>query len=190
MKPEFAAVLLAGGASTRMGRPKALLEFEGRPLWHRQVGLLQSLNPAQLMISAAQDWEVPSGPWTVVRDRVAGLGPLSGMDAAFEATSLGLLLVLAVDMPAMSAGFLGGLVRSAGPKGVVPEDFGIYLGLAAVYPRSIQPLLKEALGGGDRSLQYLVRKALRDGLVAGRAVAEVERPLFRNLNRPADLVGQ
>jgi molybdopterin-guanine dinucleotide biosynthesis protein A len=112
------------------------------------------------------------------------------MDAAFEATSLGLLLVLAIDMPAMSAGFLSGLVRLAGPKGVVPEDFGIYQGLAAVYPRSIQPLLKEVLGGEDRSLQFLVRKALGDGLVLGRAVAEDERPLFRNLNRPADLFGQ
>jgi molybdenum cofactor guanylyltransferase len=190
VNPGFAAVLLAGGASTRMGSPKALLEFEGRPLWRRQVELLQSLNPSELMISAARDWEVPTGPWTVVRDRVTGLGPLGGMDAAMEATSQGLLLVLAVDMPSMSAGFLGGLVRSAGPKGVVPEDSGTYQGLAAVYPRSIHPLLKEVLGGGDRSLQFLVREAIRDGLVVGRPLSADERQLFRNLNRPADLIGQ
>jgi molybdopterin-guanine dinucleotide biosynthesis protein A len=124
-----------------MGCPKALIEVEGKPLWRRQVELLRSLGPSELMVSAGGDWAVEPGPWTVVRDRVAGLGPLGGIDAALEATSSDRLLVLAVDMPAMSARFLGELVRAPGPRGVVPVEGGLYQGLAAVYPGSIRPLL-------------------------------------------------
>ncbi len=185
--PKFAAVLLAGGASRRMGRPKALLEVAGAKLWRRQMGLLQQLEPAEIMISAGTDWTVESGPWTVVCDRVPGLGPLGGIDAALRTMSSKLLLVLAVDMPAMSAGFLAGLVCSAGSQGIVPEEGGIYQGLAAIYPREIGPLLDEGLQRGDHSLQGLVKRAIQSDLVKARPIVECERALFRNANHPADL---
>jgi molybdopterin-guanine dinucleotide biosynthesis protein A len=178
---------MAGGASSRMGFPKALIPVVGMPLWQRQVELLSGLGPAELMISAGAGWEPGPGPWTVVRDRVAGLGPLGGIGAAFGAMSTQLLLVLAVDMPFMSAAFLGGLVKAAGPKGVVPVENGLFQGLAAVYPKSGAPLLEEALDGEDRSLQLFVKRLLRERLVTARPISAQEKPLFGNVNRPADL---
>ncbi|HEY5078462.1 MAG TPA: molybdenum cofactor guanylyltransferase [Opitutaceae bacterium] len=190
MKPGFSALLLAGGASTRMGRPKALLKFEGRPLWRRQAELLQKLGPAELMISAGNDWKVEPGPWTLVRDRLPGIGPLGGIAAAMDAMASDLLLVLAVDMPSMSAGYLGGLLEASGPGGVVPEENGFYHGLAAVYPRSVRALVAAALGGADHSLQPILTCAVRDGLIAARPIAAGEWQLFRNVNRPEDLLPQ
>jgi molybdopterin-guanine dinucleotide biosynthesis protein A len=187
VKKEFSAVLLAGGASTRMGFPKALIPIGGRPLWRRQAELLEGLGPAQLMISAGTEWDAGDGPWTVVRDRVPGLGPLSGIAAAMRSMSTQLLLVLAVDMPFMSAAFLGSLVEESGPKGVVPLGNGLFQGLAAVYPRSSGALLEEALAGEDRSLQFFVGQALKDGLVTARPISAAEMPLFGNVNRPEDL---
>jgi molybdopterin-guanine dinucleotide biosynthesis protein A len=187
VKKAFSAVLLAGGASARMGYPKALLSLGGVPLWRRQVDLLAGLGPAELLVSAGLDWDPGAGPWAVVRDRVPGLGPLGGIGAALGAMSTDLLLVLAIDMPSMTAGFLGSLVAAAGPAGVVPADGGLYQGLAAVYPRSVGATLEEALGGEDRSLQHFIGRALQRGLVAARPVAEAERPLFANVNRPSDL---
>lgn len=190
MKAAFSALLLAGGASTRMGRPKALLEFKGMPLWRRQAQLLQGLGPQELMISAGADWEVGPGPWRVVRDRTPGMGPLGGIAIAFETMAADLLLVLAVDMPGMSAGYLGQLLASAGSRGVVPEENGVYHGLAAVYPRSVAALVGEALAGEDRSVQSVGRRAVEEGLVALRPVSPGEELLFRNLNRPEDLMPQ
>lgn len=43
MKPRLSAILLAAGASSRMGRPKALLEFEGESFLDRQIRLYASL---------------------------------------------------------------------------------------------------------------------------------------------------
>jgi molybdopterin-guanine dinucleotide biosynthesis protein A len=187
VKREFSAVLLAGGASSRMGFPKALISAGGRPLWRRQVELLECLGPAEVMISAGADWDAGEGPWPVVRDRVPGLGPLGGIGAALGAMSSQLLLVLAVDMPFMTAAYLAGLVEEAGPNGVVPVDDGLFQGLAAVYPKSVGALLEEALAGEDRSLQFFVNRALRGGLVTARPIAAPERPLFGNVNRPEDL---
>jgi len=170
-----------------MGRPKAIVRVDGTLLWRRQVELLQRLGPAELLISAGEDWDAGVGPWTVVRDRWPRLGPLGGIGAALRAMSTELLLVLAVDMPSMSAGFLRGLIESAGPHGVVPVENDLYQGLAAVYPRSVLALVEEALGGGDHSIHFLVDRALRQGLVVARPIADSEKPLFRNVNRPADI---
>jgi molybdenum cofactor guanylyltransferase len=187
VKAAFSALLLAGGASTRMGRPKALVEFEGAPLWRRQALLLRSLGPQDLMISAGADWTLEAGPWTVVRDSAPGMGPLAGIAVALEAMATDLLLVLAVDMPGMSAQYLGELLASAGQKGVVPEENGVAHGLAAVYPRAMGALVRETLAGDDRSVQSVVRRAVHDGLVTLRPIVAGEGLLFRNVNRPEDL---
>ena len=170
-----------------MGRPKALIQVRGVPLWRDRAELLRGLGPLELMISAPADLPIEAGPWTLVRDGAPGLGPLAGIEAALKAMSAERLLVLAVDMPDMTAEFLAGMVRADGSTGVVPEDDGLYQGLAAVYPRSILALVREILAGGDRSLQFLVKRAVEGGLVRSRSVAERERPLFRNVNRPDDL---
>jgi molybdopterin-guanine dinucleotide biosynthesis protein A len=173
-----------------MGRPKALVVIEGRPLWRRQAELLQTLGPQELMISAGDDWTVEPGPWTVVRDRIAGMGPLGGIAAAMEAMAAELLLVLAVDMPGMTAEYLAQLLASAGPGGVVPEENGFYHGLAAVYPLAVGELLVGALGGDDHSMQSVIKRAIRDGLVTARPIGAGEWHLFRNMNRPEDLPDQ
>jgi molybdopterin-guanine dinucleotide biosynthesis protein A len=170
-----------------MGSPKALVEVGGIALWRRQVDLVQSLGPSDLMISAGADWEPGLGPWTVVRDKVAGLGPLGGIQSALASMGTDLLLVLAVDMPAMSRAYLEKIVGLAGPKGVVPEDGGFFEGLASVYPRSIRGLVDEALDGQDRSLQALVGRASSADLVTPIAIEPANRVLFRNVNRAGDL---
>ena len=78
----FAAVLLAGGRSRRMGRDKALLPLpDGRRLWQRQLAVLESLHPAELFISGSAREGVPS-LIPCLDDETPGLGPLGGIVAA------------------------------------------------------------------------------------------------------------
>jgi molybdopterin-guanine dinucleotide biosynthesis protein A len=187
MRPTFNALLLAGGTSSRMGRPKALLTYEGVPLWRLQADRLRALAPRELLISTRPELPLERGPWTIIHDRQTGLGPLAGIEAALLAASADFLIVLAVDMPAMTTGFLRKLLDRAGPRGVVPQLEDRYQGLAAIYPAHIWVIVQQILASADRSLQQLVRLALAAELVTIYPVGEDERGLFQNLNQPADL---
>jgi molybdopterin-guanine dinucleotide biosynthesis protein A len=72
------AIILAGGKSSRMGRPKALLPFDHEPLIVHIVRTLKSMF-AEAVVVAAPDQELPPLPATVVRDEVAYQGPVGGI---------------------------------------------------------------------------------------------------------------
>jgi molybdopterin-guanine dinucleotide biosynthesis protein A len=182
-----AALLLAGGQSTRMGRNKAFLDYQGTALWRLQMDKLLRLQPDQLFFSVQPAMELPPGPWTFVYDRLPHLGPLGGLEAALRLTGEGFLITLAVDMPAMTSDFLSLLLRKAGPRGIVPHLDGFYHGASAVYPASILPLFEQILASNDRSFQHLVREALKIGLMEVEEIQPEDASLFRNWNSPQDL---
>jgi molybdopterin-guanine dinucleotide biosynthesis protein A len=186
---DLAALLLAGGASTRMGQPKALLNHAGQPLWRVQMEKLQALGPVELFLSFPSELSPPHGPWRVLDDEESGLGPLSGLHAALKLQTAKWLVVLAVDLPDMTTAFLQNLHGASAAKGcgMVPRLDGFYEGLAAVYPRSLADLCAKHLAGNDRSLQYLARQGIDQGLLSVYPVTEANRALFRNVNRPVDL---
>jgi molybdopterin-guanine dinucleotide biosynthesis protein A len=186
---DLAALLLAGGASTRMGQPKALLDWRGKPLWRIQMEKLQALHPAELFLSIPRELELPSGPWQILHDKESALGPLSGLHAALKTMRAKWLVVLAVDLPDMTTDFLQNLYHAALTNGCgqVPQFDGVYEGLAAIYPRAVAELCGKHLAGNDRSVQRFARQAMADGLVSSYPMTEESRALFRNVNRPADL---
>ena len=180
-----AAVLLAGGRSRRMGRDKALLPLaDGRLLWQRQLAVLRALAPAELFISGFhREGFPPEVP--LLADGAPNLGPLAGIAAALREMRSPLLVVLAVDMPAMTTEFLEELLRGCGDgRGVVPRHpgTGFYEPLAAVYPGQCQPLATAKLAEQDRSLQSFVRAAV--SLVRAYDIPATQDVLFGNWNEP------
>jgi molybdopterin-guanine dinucleotide biosynthesis protein A len=183
----FTAVLLAGGRSTRMGRDKAGIVLDGQPLWQRQLATLRATAPRELWISGHPDGPYAGAGVEVVPDDAPGLGPLGGIVTALRRMQCERLLVLAIDLPAMTPVFLRGLL---GTSGVVPILDGRFEPLAAVYPRSIRTLAEECLATQERSMQRFVRAGIDRRLLIPHAVSEDERPLFRNVNSPSDLDGR
>ncbi len=187
----FAAVLLAGGQSRRMGRDKALLPLpDGRLLWERQLGVLRELRPAELFISGSARPGFPADV-PLLADEFPGRGPLGGIAAALAAMKSARLVVLALDLPKMDAPFLQGLLASSQEgSGMVPRHpgaDGFYEPLAAIYPRACAPAAREALHAGRLSLQAFVQSAgpsLRPYLLATG-----QEGLFANWNRPEDVTG-
>ncbi len=188
----FAAVLLAGGRSQRMGRDKALLPLpDGRKLWERQLDVLRALEPAELLISGSARAGFPPDV-TLLADELPGLGPLAGIAAALKAMQSPRLVVLAVDLPAMTTGYLCGLLTEAGDlpsnRGIIPRtDDGYFEPLAAVYPRAASAAAEEQLRGADRSLQTFVRTLIETGAAIAHPVTEADASLFINWNHPQDL---
>src|SRR5512133_599706 len=86
------AIVLAGGKSTRMGRPKALLPVGGEPLIARVVRTLRAVVDEVVVVSAPGQ-PVPVLPARVVHDEVAYLGPLSGIRHGVAASRGGFCFV-------------------------------------------------------------------------------------------------
>src|SRR5262245_41114898 len=102
---QLTGAVLAGGQSRRMGRDKAALAHEGRPMWERQAGVLRDAGAAPIAVvrQAGQD---PLGlPDEVLlwHDSVVGAGPLAGLHTALSQSRTLLVAVLAVDMPRIDA---------------------------------------------------------------------------------------
>ncbi len=163
-----------------MGRDKAFLEIEGELLWRRQLGTLRELSPAQLMISGP-----PHPEWSdceIVADEIADAGPLAGVTAALQRCTTPFLVVLAVDLPWMTADFLRSLSHGAVPRGSAGFE-----PLAAVYPATCASLAAQKLSSGDFSMQDFVRHAIDQRLLTERKISEAESVLFKNLNTLCDL---
>lgn len=184
----FSAVLLAAGRSTRMGRDKALLEFEGCPLWRRQWNLLAEAGATErfLSVRAEQDW-APADV-TKISDAAPNAGPLAGIIAALEHCAMPLLLVLAVDLPGMQADYLRKLHERCGPtRGIVPwRRGGRPEPLCAIYPREVLAEARELLAHGHNAVTGLAATAGSLGLIRTIAIEAEDEPLFVNWNSPGD----
>ncbi len=186
----FAAVLLAGGQSRRMGRDKGLL-LAGvgaslQPLWKRQLWLLRSLAPDRVIISGQAKPYYPEGI-ELLEDKWPGAGPLGGLATCLEVVTQPFALILAIDLPMISADFLTKLLslRKSG-AGIVPQTEHGFDPLAAIYPIAALPVALRRIQTRDYRLQDFVAELVRQGLVSAYPVSPREKKLLRNWNWPND----
>jgi molybdenum cofactor guanylyltransferase len=102
---QIAGVVLAGGRSSRMGRNKALLDYNGRPLVQHMVNLLQDLGLKNIFISGRLDG------YPCIEDDLSYAGPVQGIKSILKKQSgYKGYLFLPVDMPLLTAPMLEDLM--------------------------------------------------------------------------------
>ncbi len=171
-----------------MGRDKAFLEIDGIPLWRRQLAVLQHLSPAELMIAGPAHSEWTETGCVIVPDVRDDAGPLAGIVSSLRICSAPLLVSLAIDLPNITTDYLEQLIRRCSPaKGVVPAEGEQFEPVAAVYPKAALTLAETCLAVGKWSLREFARACVRENLVATVAISDDQKPLFLNMNTPADL---
>ena len=76
-----AGIVLAGGRSSRMGTPKAALEWHGSTLLRRTVGIVSRATGGPVIVVRAPGQALPELPpqVDVVDDPAEGLGPVQGL---------------------------------------------------------------------------------------------------------------
>ena len=184
------AVILAGGQSSRMGRDKAWVEAAGQPLIRRALGTARAAGITDIFISGRPESDYAALGCPVLLDRERGLGPVAGIERALDAAQEPLLLVLAVDLPGMTPGFLGKLIESCQPlSGVVPSVDGRLEPLAAIYPRRCLAIARDCLGRDHRCACGFAQACVREGAVRLYPVASTDAGCFENWNHPADVRG-
>lgn len=187
-KMNACGVILAGGQSTRMGTNKALLNFDGEPLIQRLSHRLQIwFDQVVLVTNTPELYQFLGLP--MFGDRIAGLGPLGGLEAGLSASRHDYVFFCATDMPFVSEELVRYMVGLApGYDIVVPMVGGEYEPMHAVYSRSCLPLVTEKLE--SRRLRLVsIFDASRLRVVTETEIHPFGDPdrLFFNCNTPADL---
>ena len=159
---EAAAIILTGGKSSRMGRPKALLLFDGEPLITHIVRTLKRIFAEAIVVAAPGEQFVelssllrsqpnepnkPNEPEVIlVRDKVAYQGPVGGIYYGLRAAKTEVCFVTSCDVPFLNPSLISYLrSQISNHDVVVPFWQGRFQPLHAIYRRSVAPLLKEQL---------------------------------------------
>jgi molybdopterin-guanine dinucleotide biosynthesis protein A len=182
-RSDIAGAILAGGRSSRFGSDKTVHLFQGTPMAQIVFEVVSSeVSETWLVISA--DSRRPSWTESVVVDRVPDLGPMGGIDTAFETTSAEWLLVVAADLPYLTGRSVRLVCegRGDGTQAVIARDSQKRIQpLCACYHRDTRASLHHCIRSDDLSMNHLISQ-----LKKVRYVTLPDGDLT-NVNRPEDL---
>lgn len=196
-----AAIVLAGGESTRMGRPKAALDWHGSTLARRAVGIAGRVVDGPVVIVRAAGQQLPALPAEVeiAEDARPARGPLQGIAAGLAAVGerADAVFVCGVDAPllhpALIAAVIAALAEDEQIDVALPVAHGFAHPLTAAYRSAVAQRLDELLEQdvlGTRALmeRCRVRRLDEAALLADPAVARHDPHLdsLLNLNEPAE----
>lgn len=182
-----AGVILAGGKSTRMGRNKALLPFNGRPLIETIYRVMAELFAQVAIVTNSPD-DYSFLPCPRIPDIHVGMGSLAGIHAGLVWSPEERIFVVGCDMPFLEKEVVRWLAASSvGESSVVPCTPSGFEPLHAIYAKRILPLLDEALNSDRKRIIDLLER-IEAKVIPVEEVAVIS-PQFRsfiNLNTRED----
>jgi molybdopterin-guanine dinucleotide biosynthesis protein A len=189
--------VLAGGASSRFGRDKALVRFGAIPLLLQIAQLAQTCTSEVTIVAGGQKYVDLGGKLEIIEDQWPREGPLGGIITALQHTaatnrSAAWNLILSCDMPFLTAEWLAFLVEHARESDkeiqvILPHSAHGPEPLCACYRTSAAAALKNVFDRGVRKVTQAlkeVRTEVLDDSVWKRF--DSAGRLFWNMNTPAD----
>jgi molybdopterin-guanine dinucleotide biosynthesis protein A len=177
---DYAAVVLAGGSSRRMGGgDKTALPVGGVSLLDR--ALLAVAEARQTVIVGVERPAATTVQWT--REQPAGGGPAAALACGLRLVESPLVVVLAGDLPFVTRETVARLLAAAHPGGAVMlDDAGRSQWLLSCWPTEV---LRAALAGDQEGRS--LREQLR-ALTTARLEPAGGRPEWFDCDDPADLI--
>jgi molybdenum cofactor guanylyltransferase len=196
---DTAGIVLAGGRSSRMGTPKAALEWHGSTLLRRTAGILARVADGPVVVVRAPGQTLPELPPAVevVDDPREGLGPVQGLAAGLAAVAgrAEIAFVCSTDLPFLHPAFARRVLRAAadGVDVALPVARGYPQPLAAAYRTALAPVAERLVRENRLRPAFLFDEAavarLDDAaLRADPILAALDPGLdsLLNVNEPAD----
>lgn len=181
-KDRCTPVILAGGASRRMGTCKALLKINGETMLSR---ILRQLSEFDRVLLSTGDPTLGEGlSVECTADLYPGMGPLAGLHAAFCSVDSEALLVLPCDLPfftKQAAEYLLDHMPEDADALVCMDSTGRIHPLCGIYRRSVLPALEARLKAGELRVMSFLYSLNWKGLQDAEILPD---KLFINVNSP------
>lgn len=184
-------IVLCGGRSTRMGRPKLSLPFGEETMLQRVVRILGNV-VSPVVVVAAADQNLPPLPddVRVAHDEHPGKGPLAGLAAGLHA--LGDCCTAAYasscDVPLLRESFVRHMIDQLGEADLVmPREGKFHHPLAAVYRTDVQERIQELIAA-DRLRPFFLLESCESRTIDIEQLRTADPDLdsLRNLNTPEE----
>ncbi|MFH1138369.1 MAG: molybdenum cofactor guanylyltransferase [Pseudomonadota bacterium] len=192
-KLPLTGLVLAGGLSRRMGRPKACLDLGGRTLAGWVVDAMSEVC-REVVIVTARPVDFLEFKEKVVRDLIPGQGPLGGLATGFFYSSTPWVLAAACDIPFLKADVLRIIGQKAlsargGPRALAPRTKDGWQPLVAAYSRECLGSVRKILAAGGHKVDDLRFHGVAWESVDAELFRAVDPDLisFLNINTPEDL---
>lgn len=193
---QLAALILAGGKSSRMGQDKALINWDGKPLLQR---VCEVANDCAEQVYVLTPWpERYESTFTsnfqfgasvkFLCESNHGLGPLGAFCEGLTQIDAEWVLLLACDLPLLDAEIVQRWADqlselSADIQGLVPQQGELWQPMCGFYRSCIQQNLHKFLQQGGRSFQNYLSAISVQSL----RIRQPEFRMLRNFNTPEDL---
>jgi molybdopterin-guanine dinucleotide biosynthesis protein A len=193
---QVSAFILTGGASSRMGKAKGLLEFGGEPLILRIARTIEPLVSSVTAVGPSKRYAalglqvIDDQQFGIAGERGKSPGPLTGIASALSASLTDWNLILACDLPYLTREWLDWLLaRTTVSNGqiIMPRTEGGSEPLAAVYRRECAEPIIAALHRGVRKVTDATEQ-LRTEFVTEPEWCHIDPDgrVLRNMNTPED----
>lgn len=200
MAGELITLILAAGASRRMGKPKALLPWGKQTVLRHLLTEVQGSGPGEILLVTgahreAIESEIPDGTAHTCHnpDWEQGMGVslatgVRTLEHLFP--DAGAALVMLVDQPLVTGAYLRMLRKEhqAYPDFLIASGYGGFAGVPAVFPKNFWAALKGL--SADRGAKGLIQ-AHKDQcrvLEAGAAITDIDTPeAYRKALRQAGM---
>jgi molybdopterin-guanine dinucleotide biosynthesis protein A len=197
---ERAGVVLAGGRSARMGRPKSGLEWHGATLLFRTAAVVARAVAGPVVVVRAPGQQLPALPdgVQIVEDPVVGLGPMQGVAAGLRhlRDRAAGAFVCSTDLPFLHPAYVRLVLRGLDDPAVdlvLPTVRGFRQPLAAAYRTALTTVLEAQIEAGNLRVGSLLEHCTavqpdETALLADPALAAADPELdsVRNVNTPED----
>ena len=151
-------IILAGGKSSRMGRNKAFLEWDGIPLIERSLAIFKGIF-AEVMISSNYPELYDKYGVKVIKDNYLDHGPLGGLEACLREAHYDYSFFAACDMPFLKEEVIRYMAGKIKMEDIlVPEIDGGLHPLHAFYHKNCLPTLERDLKSKHLKLTELIRQ--------------------------------
>jgi len=185
---QVTGIILAGGASSRMGKDKGLCDFRGKSLVKYAIEALLPISDS-IIISSNNIEGYKKFGYDVVVDQYKNIGPIGGLYSSLKKSTSPHNLIISCDTPFVNTLLLEYVLTNVdGYDIVVPEHGDSYIEpLAGYYSNSIVGILEESINNQDYKLMNLFKKVNFKSIKVD-SIAGFSNLLFKNLNAPSDLL--
>ena len=173
----YSVGILAGGKSSRMGKNKALLEYESDTFIGHAIKEFQG---HEIIISGQKEYE--KLPAKIVSDENMDIGPIEGIRQILTAASEDYVFVCACDMPFITdkiADYIAEFISSDYDCYVVTDEDRMHP-LCAIYSKRVLPIIEKLIVNGEYKLRLILENARTKFISLENTT--FEKKIVRNVN--------